>query len=641
MASPIVQDIIFKVGSTGAGAATSEMKGLSAGMLAGATAIIAVGVAANELRQHLNTLVSQYSRLDESQKAAVRNMRNTSQGMISMGTAMATSGALLTAGIKDQAGAMEAIAKAAYEQGARLGEGSDEIKSRIESLTKTLVEGRVTGLREYGISLKRTGDLAKDQTAAINALKNATDDITVSYENADDAIGAVSAELERIALLQYDQIIQTEAVSSALSKVKNLMSDYADVIESTGGKLSNLTMVEYGMKFQLAGVTDALHLTTGAYESTREEMNKYIARLQVLYAYESAIAKLQKQTDIYKKQASTNLQKADDIKKYTDQFKAGESFESVKDALENLKSLNIEIDKELLKTYGLLERKPSRGGRRKEKQPETIDDILGIKKPKPIDSGFDTDIYDSGFDQTPNEIAKQKADEHEAALKMDERNKVLADFRLQQTNAELDDYGHKLNLKQDYIDKITSMDIDANEKHQMLQDEAAKVELEQKQLLYNGIGESASQLFRGIAALQQVEGKKAFEIGKVAAIADTTIYGAMGAVKAYQAMTSVPYVGPVLGAAAAAGVLTYTGVQVAKISKQKYNGGGNTSSSSAPKISTGGLSSSDYNTSNSSNSDKVIENTIILDGNILHQSILTVNDNANQQGQRSFGVVGG
>jgi len=627
MASPIVQDIIFKVGSTGAGAATSKMKGLSAGMIAGKVAIIGAAIAINKLRQHLNTLTSQYARLDETQKEAVQNMRKVTQGMISVGTAMKASGALATAGIKDQKVALEAIAKAAYEQGARFGEDSKQIQSRIESLTKILVEGRVTGLREYGISLKRTGDLATDQVAAINALRDATEDINVSYENMDDAIEAVGKGMESYLLSLY-------SVTSESTKGANIFNVFKDVIGSVALALNNAADTANNYHDDIKALRDA-----GATQGVIDDFKTWTSALE---RNKDMLADGEGDREKLLVYVTDLKERLDDLQQSAKNINA--------DLWANPDFYNVEVIKSVMEggdavpAKEIKKKKPSRGGgggRRKEKQPETIDDILGIKKPEPIDSGFDTDIYDSGFDQTPAEIAKQKADEYEAALKLDERNKVLADFRLQQTNAELDDYGHKLNLKQDYIDKITSMDIDANEKHQMLQDEAAKVELEQKQLLYNGIGESASQLFKGIAALQQVEGKKAFEIGKVAAIADTTIQGAMGAVKAYQSMVSIPYVGPVLGAAAAAGVLTYTGVQVAKISKQKYNGGGNTSSSSASKVSTGGLGSSDYNTSNTSNSGKVIENTIILDGNILHQSILTVNDNANQQGQRSFGVVEG
>jgi hypothetical protein len=62
--------------------------------------------------------------------------------------------------------------------------------------------------------------------------------------------------------------------------------------------------------------------------------------------------------------------------------------------------------------------------------------------------------------------------------------------------------------------------------------------------------------------------KSAFETNQVLSIAQATIAGAELAINAYKALAGIPYVGPVLGAAAAAASLVYTGLQIATIKKQ-------------------------------------------------------------------------
>lgn len=70
------------------------------------------------------------------------------------------------------------------------------------------------------------------------------------------------------------------------------------------------------------------------------------------------------------------------------------------------------------------------------------------------------------------------------------------------------------------------------------------------------------------------ESKKFGELYKAAAIVQTTIDTFSAAMGAYDALASIPYVGPALGAAAAAATIAFGGVQIAKISQQSFQEGG-------------------------------------------------------------------
>lgn len=60
-----------------------------------------------------------------------------------------------------------------------------------------------------------------------------------------------------------------------------------------------------------------------------------------------------------------------------------------------------------------------------------------------------------------------------------------------------------------------------------------------------------------LSALQNSQNKKMFKIGQAAASANSAIATAEGAIKAYSSLSGIPFVGPVLGAAAAAALILY------------------------------------------------------------------------------------
>lgn len=66
--------------------------------------------------------------------------------------------------------------------------------------------------------------------------------------------------------------------------------------------------------------------------------------------------------------------------------------------------------------------------------------------------------------------------------------------------------------------------------------------------------------------------KEQFEAGKKAAIAGATVQMMLGAVNAYTSMTTIPLVGPALGALASAAVIAAGSVNIAQISSQQYEG---------------------------------------------------------------------
>lgn len=94
-----------------------------------------------------------------------------------------------------------------------------------------------------------------------------------------------------------------------------------------------------------------------------------------------------------------------------------------------------------------------------------------------------------------------------------------------------------------------------------------------------------AQLFAGKSEKQQ---KKAFQIQKAANIANATIDTYKAATGAYASLSSIPTVGPILGAAAAAAAIAAGLANVKQIASQQFEGGGSPTPTPSPSPLGGG-----------------------------------------------------
>jgi len=96
------------------------------------------------------------------------------------------------------------------------------------------------------------------------------------------------------------------------------------------------------------------------------------------------------------------------------------------------------------------------------------------------------------------------------------------------------------------------------------------------------------QALANLSSLMNSESRKAFEIGKIAAIATTTIDTFQSATSSFKALSGIPIVGPALGAAAAAAAIAAGLANVQSISSQQFQGGGG-GQPAVPNINTGNI----------------------------------------------------
>lgn len=141
---------------------------------------------------------------------------------------------------------------------------------------------------------------------------------------------------------------------------------------------------------------------------------------------------------------------------------------------------------------------------------------------------------------------------------------------LEETQAAFDARKEQFALYYAAIEQFRKQDVD----NETLASEAKKALKQQEMDLY--IQRTAEGLGT-VAQLMGSHNKTAFKIGQAAAIAQVAITTPSAAMKAYDSLSGIPYIGPVLGAAAAAATVAMGLMQISKIRSQQppaYRTGG-------------------------------------------------------------------
>lgn len=140
----------------------------------------------------------------------------------------------------------------------------------------------------------------------------------------------------------------------------------------------------------------------------------------------------------------------------------------------------------------------------------------------------------------------------------------------------------QLAMYQTYNDQIKQMYDARLITEQEYASASMQIELQRQNVYLN----SASQFFGNLTALQKSENKKLAAVGKAAAIAQAMISTYQSATSAYAAMAGIPYVGPALGAAAAAAAIVAGLANVQQIRSQNvgFQSGGYTGSMGVSEV---------------------------------------------------------
>jgi hypothetical protein len=164
-----------------------------------------------------------------------------------------------------------------------------------------------------------------------------------------------------------------------------------------------------------------------------------------------------------------------------------------------------------------------------------------------------------------------------------------------------------------------------------------KAQIENETRMRANAAAAGMQAMSDLGTLMNTESRKAFAVGKAAAISEATISTSLGAQKAFTSLAGIPVVGPALGGLAASAAIAAGAVRIQQIASTEFGGGGNLSNASVslPTSSAGSTSAV-----NASPEQEIMDRRpiqVIMDGRMVTDAI--VNDSIKRQQRGDRGLV--
>ncbi|MCP4569162.1 MAG: hypothetical protein GY841_16430 [FCB group bacterium] len=598
-------NVLFSIGVIGASAAKAKFA-----MVAGAAVLLA---------GKINSLVKesqQYSQALKNVTVDMTEYNKATHGMI--GTMDGLQGAvkLQNTGLEITGKNLKALGVAAIKYNQSIGGGPEGATEIFNRLVKSISAGNERALVPFGIQLDETVDKFKAGTEAIEKFTNKYGDLTVSIETSHEKWYSLQNNLGTVT----DQIIaQTGAMigsTDAGTGLNKMLTEQSALYEATGGQYGALTTFLENQTRGFYGLADSIGITTGK-----------------LAGYNKMLAK---NIDLAKQQEKNRKQRKATDNRMTNVA----ALAAQNDALEA--RLKAQFKKEKKEGSGIYAKtKPTGGGglskeerlKRRASKKDVIDmseeefeslygdrggsaiDLLGVDSNWGEQAGVDDLLGGGGYmDDVEGEqevVRKQQTNEA----------KWQVELEAKQQEKELQQEHHQWLLENDKA--------------------YAQAALEQRRQQMAAYAGSMATMFGNLSSLMDTENRKAFKIGKAAAISSAVINTSLAAIKAYQSLASIPFIGPALGAAAALAAIVAGGVQIKKIKDQKFGqGGAGGSFTGGGGVGAGGGGAYSGGLGGGmpagGQQNQTITIPLMIDGEVIHQVSVNANDNASQQGLPSF-----
>jgi len=132
--------------------------------------------------------VQVYRRAVEGHAVSVRDADGATAGLIDTIELHRQAARLEAAGIQVTAGEFRSLAVAATDYARRTG---NDVTQSFERLTTSVIGAESRGLRQYGVTLQRTGGLSQRQAAIIGQFTERFHDQTIEIQDTQEAISAL------------------------------------------------------------------------------------------------------------------------------------------------------------------------------------------------------------------------------------------------------------------------------------------------------------------------------------------------------------------------------------------------------------------------------------------------------------------
>lgn len=557
------------------------------GAAAAASAMHAVASKVWNLRKSIIALTESSDRYWEIMDRTTHDMRAfnaQTAGLIDTMASLQTANSLAEAGIKLTDQQMANLGKRAIDFAQKTGRDATET---FERMAQAITKGSSRALIQFGVVLEDSTDKTKTQAQAVEALTAGLDDMEIKTVGMKDqlygfqnTIGTLKDQLTAPALYNFiDWIGGVESGFGGVSFAVNVLSD-------------DLTAGGQSFARWATSAEGALNLVTGMWAEITGNTEKGTRAAEQYYR------------ELQKGRTQEQQRRADRAAEQEAQLAARQVLVAGMASPEAPSA----------------RRGGGGGGDAAAKAAERAE-----QERAKAAAAMQAEIDDFRQRDIDNRIAmglafiEAEQAQQEAAWEWEQHERrAQIEFRLAEEQAMYDQLGH---FQREYYD---------DNKKWMEADAAYRT-----QTMMQGVSTIGS-FFGQAASLTDTESKKGFEANKNLQMAQVAINTPSAAMGAFQAMAPIPFVGPALGIAAATAATAFGVAQMSKIKRQKYKGGASMDSSSggpsAPRVPT----SNQYGHGADSGADTTIINNVVIDGTVIHSSMIRANAAASQRGETAF-----
>jgi hypothetical protein len=505
-----------------------------------------------------------------------------------------------------------------------------EATPAFERLTNAIRSGSTEAFREYGINLRQSTKLSDTHKNAIKGLTEGYENFSVEAETTNERLFALRNNVGTMTTMLWNSAGSSGTLAAALDGVNTGLAIFNEEMAKSPNAMAKFVDSGYALQGFLAELEiqllDMIFAIPIAIEKQTLEPSLMSNMFSLLFG-----TKQPKQV-----QGKGWLeQKIDDIREDMAQM----SRESV-EVLERMKSSVLE---------------------------EPVDS--SVKQPRVLEVGMERELFDTDQGFLQEDLAERRQlEEHITELEQARLEREQENYE-RKRDAELERIQQSTEWQTEYFMFLDELEAQ-HEQRRMdrltlgFHADAATIKATEK--MWKKSLQSRAQMMGGffgiIGQLQQSENEKAWRIGKAANIAKTVIDTYTGAIAAYKSMAGIPYIGPALGAAAAAAVTVMGFQAVRNIKQTEFTDQGQPGASSQlslgqmPSIVKGGGGSGiGAGTSSSSISgvpsganqnvaslqrQEVTVNVVMKDDGLnLFDVVMEQNDSSDRDGRRSFSTT--
>lgn len=584
-------DVIFNIGAVGTETAAGNIKGV----------ITALDGLRKSIMEAVNSAQA-YQQVVSRLEIDMSKFNATTEGQIDTLESYKVSNELTEAGIKATAKEMEALGKAAISHNKAIGGGPGGATRELKKLASGLIRARESALLPYGIELSQTTDKTKAHREILDKAVKKYSEYEVVLETTaermyslENTIGTIN---DQLAVAMWDRFSAgASQTGDEVWELVRALETFSTDMKETNGRLADWIVTNEGL-------THSFNVLINTVGATLTRFDKFNDNLKVLDKTYGDI--------VLKMKIVAGMTKQLDFSKLAEG-----------------------LDLELLgttKDLGPIET-PKTGGKKK-KVP--VDLEFSIEE---METGIPQEILDvfQGYGKTTGEeMARSMEDSFFSSMDETFQNMTLDDIQVidpaaAEQNARM---GMEIGMAQERAARLAEIEA------QITEDQEAQAAMRIDAAVRTA--GATSGILGNLQKSMDKNSESGFKAAKGMAMAQVAVDTPAAAMAAYKSVVGIPYVGPVLAVIAAGAAVTAGLAQMAQIKKQKFNKSGSGSSVSSASVSAPSISSTPnaYGAGQAGGGGTTVVNKVLVDGQVIHTSMINANNDAEQRNSEHFAVAG-